>query len=107
MLATATATYVGGGFIPVSVVKSASSYMNIDELINPKFLGGGSGGIPPAGGGSVSWSVICKPNTSYTVQSSTNLVNWNDALITNTVAGMMQLTLTNQNPWCFFRLKEN
>jgi hypothetical protein len=105
--ATAVATYVGGGFIPVSVVKSASAYMSIEELINPKFLGGGSGGTPPPGGGSVNWSVICKPNTSYTVQSSTNLMNWNDVLVTNTVIGSMQLTLTNQSPWCFFRLKEN
>ena len=105
--ATAVATYVGGGLIPVSVVKSASAYMSIEELINPKFLGGDSEGIPPAGGGSVNWSIICKPNTSYTVQSSTNLMNWNDVLITNTVIGSMQLTLTNQSPWCFFRLKEN
>jgi len=108
MQATAIATYVGGGFIPVSVIKSASSYMSIEELINPRFLGGGSSGIGgPAGGGSVNWSVICKPNTSYTVQSSTNLMNWNDVLITNTVAGTMQMVLTNQSPWCFFRLKEN
>ena len=105
--ATATATYVGGGFIPVSVIKSASSYMNIDELINPKFLGGGSGGVPIPGGGSVNWNVICKPNTSYLVQNSTNLTSWNDMFTTNPVVGTMQLTLTNASPWCFFRLKEN
>ena len=107
MLAGVTATYVGGAYIPVSVVKSASSYMSIEELINAKFLGGASGGVPPPGGGSVNWDVICKPNTSYLIQSSTNLVNWDDMFVTNAVAGTMQLTLTNQNPWCFFRLREN
>jgi hypothetical protein len=113
MLAGVTATYVDDSPIPVSVIKSASAFIGIEELINPRFLGGGispgGGGAPPPppGGASINWDVICKPNTSYLIQCSTNLMDWDNMFTTNTVAGTMALCLTNQNPWCFFRLKEN
>lgn len=107
-LAGATAVYIDEKPVPVSVVKSSSAYLSIEELINPKFFGGGSGGMPlPAGGGSMNWDIMCKPNTSYLVQSSTNLVDWDDYFVTNPVTGTMNLFLTNENPHCFFRLKEN
>lgn len=107
-LAGVDVQYIDGKSVPVSVVKSSSAYLSIEELINPKFFGAGSGGMPlSAGGGSMNWNIMCKPNTSYLVQSFTNLLNWDDYFVTNAVSGTMNLFLTNQNSHCFFRLKEN
>jgi len=96
------ATYVGGASIGKTVISSASSFIDIVEVFLPKFF------LESSQSNSVTYHVVCKPQTSYTIQSSTNLVNWDNDLTTNTVTDLIQFSMsvsTNGNK--FFRIKEN
>lgn len=96
-----SATYVGGATISTKVIQSSGSYVNIWEVINPRFISSGSGS------NSVVFGVFCKPSTSYDIETSTNLVNWSTLFSTNSVGDMMQISIPITNGNHFFRLKQN
>ena len=94
------ASYLGGGAVSVSVVSSSGSYMNIGELIYPKFI------YSRLQGGVVNYGIICKPQDPYLVLSSSDLVNWNGFYTTNGANGFIELSVPVQMGNHFFRLLE-
>ena len=96
-----SATYVGGATIVTRVISSTGSFVNILQVINPKFIGSGTQS------NTMTFKVFCKPSTSYSVESSTNLVSWSTLFTTNSVGDTMQLSVPMTNGMRFFRMKEN
>lgn len=98
---TIGATYISGAPITTKVIPSYGTYVNILEVINPRFITSGSSS------NSVVFGVFCKPSTTYDVETSTNLVNWSTLFSTNSVGDMMQISIPITNGNHFFRLKQN
>ncbi|MEN9912934.1 MAG: hypothetical protein RLY66_342 [Candidatus Parcubacteria bacterium] len=101
LFGSVSATYIGGATISTKVITSSSDYVNILQVITPRFISSGSGS------NSVVFGVFCKPSTTYDVETSTNLVNWSTLFSTNSVGDMMQISIPITNGNHFFRLKQN
>ena len=96
-----SASYVGGASVSSKVIESYGSYVNILEVINPRFISSGFGS------NSVVFGVFCKPATSYNIETSTNLTVWSTLFSTNSVGDMMQITIPTTDGNHFFRMKQN
>ena len=96
-----SAAYIGGATISTKVMTSSSDYINILQVISPKFISSGSSN------NAVVFGVFCKPLTSYDIETSTNLVDWSMLFSTNSVGDMMQISIPITNGNHFFRLKQN
>lgn len=92
--------YVGGASIVKAVFPSAGSYIDVIEVIQPKFF------MTSMQSNSISFSVLCKSLTYYILQSSTNLTSWTNVLTTNSVTDNLFLSIPIEGGNKFFRLKE-
>lgn len=96
-----TATYVGGASIGKAVQSSTGTYIDVVDVFQPKFY---SYGLESS---VASFAAMCREQTTYVVQISTNLVNWSDLFTTNSSEPIMYLNFPVQDGNHFFRLKEN
>lgn len=53
------------------------------------------------------FEVICKPQTLYVLQSSVDLISWNDEFSTNTVENFFRFSTPTQGENKFFRIRED